>query len=262
MTEILKKYLLSSVAFAAEDEGGAGDTPDDSLEVDLEDDEGTTDPADEPEDEGEDEEGADEIAAGTGGAEPPSRGDRRIQSLIDRNKQIAEENARITRQLDEMRRAPAQTYQPPAETPQQRADRLALLSPEDRLRTEMDERLQVHQMQQQHLMRQLQDSSDRSAFEALAGRNPLANKMRDQVERALADVRAKGQDLPREAVFTFLVGQKAIAQMGKPNKKAAANRQRQAARPASTRSDVRGESSRRGGGAADEIERKFGDVLI
>lgn len=269
MADILRKYLLSSVAFAANDGTGAG-TPDDTIEVDLEDDEGSGDPEGEGDTEGtegEDEGGADEDAqpepGQAAGERQPSRGDRRIQSLVAREKQLAADNARITRELDELRRSQhAPTYQPPAETPQQRAERLSLLSPEDRIRTEVDERLQQHERNQQQLLGRLQDSSDQTAFQALCARNPLAAKMSEQVERELAGVRSRGMDLPRQSIFTYLVGQKALEQMGKGNRAARRNQQRQQGRPVNARGDVRPERQRAATGTAEDFERKFGDVSI
>lgn len=237
---------------------------DERIPVDL-DDETITDPTDEPEAAETDEEPADDDADADAeplAAEPraPSRGDRRIQSLTERNRALAEENARTTRLLDELRRSSA-APPTPVETPSQRAERLALLSPEERIRTEVDERLAQHERNQQALNTQLLDASDRAQFQAKVAANPLAKKLEPDVERRLGDLRARGQNLPREVVFTYLVGERALAQMGKGKPAAQANRARQQARPANTRGDVRPERGRRTGDVSD-LERRFGDVQI
>lgn len=242
---------------------------DDRISVDLEDDETTGDPTGEAETEGtesEDAAGADETSGDDAEGEPvvaaPSRRSERVQALANERRQLAEQNAQLTRQLDELRRNPPVPQAPP-ESPQQRADRLSLLSPEDRIRTEVEERIQHFERGQAQTVRQLQDTTDQTNFRALAARNPLAAKMESQVEQALAGLRARGQDLPRQAVFTYLVGERALAQLGKSKPAAAANRARQQARPAGARGDVRPDrSGRRGTGTAADIEARFGDVPI
>jgi hypothetical protein len=239
----------------------ADDTPEDErIPVDLEDDETVQDPVDEPEEASDDEpEGADEPEGEQPlAAEPPApKGDRSIGRLREERRTLAEENARLTRQLDEMRRAPPA----PVETPQQRADRLALLAPEDRIREEFREELRARDQQQQNFSRQIMDNTDRAAFAAKVASNPLARKLEAEVERKLADMRRNGADAPRETIFTYLVGERALQQMGKGSKTAAANRQRQQARPASSRGDVRVDR-RRGAETAEDIEARFGDVPI
>ena len=237
---------------------------DERIEVDLEDDETSHDPEGEPEtaegDEPENE--AEPLAAGD--AEPPappSRAERRIRALDERYKQVAEENARITRQLDELRRNPPQPQQP-AETAIDRANRLALLSPEDRLREEMREALDANERKNQNLTAQLLDQSDQASFSAQAAVNPLAKKLASEVERRLADLRARGQNLPRNVVFTYLIGERVLAQQGKKSPKAAANRQRQQARPANTRGDVQPNRRNRGSNTVADMEAQFGDVPI
>lgn len=239
------------------------DTPDDDLVVDLTDDEPVDDPVDEPDADADADEPADPDAPDDPAAAAPSRRDTRIQSLSERNRQLAAEQARLTRELDQMRRSqPQPAYQPPAETPAQRAERLALLSPEDRIRTELHESQQAFEQRQQQMLRTLQDQTDITSFESLAARNPLAAKMRDEVEQALQGARARGQDLPRYAVFTYLVGQKALAQQGKGNRAARRNQQRQAARPAAARGDVSSSRQRTTGDTAGDFEKRFGDVPI
>lgn len=264
---LLRSSLMSSVAFRPDDELGAGGQPDeDRIEVDLEDDETPTDPIDEPGDEAEDDDpdGADDDVD-AGGREPvaarPSRAQRQFSELRERNRLLAEQNATFTRQLDELRRNPPQ----PAvrEDPRAEQDRLALMSTEERVQYTVDKALNRHAQQNNALAAQLMDNSDRASFEAKAASNPIARKLAPEVERRLADLRSRGDNLPRDVVLTYLVGERAMAQMGKKKPGAQERVRREQGRPVNSRSDVGGDRrSRRDDGSVAAMERRLGDQLI
>lgn len=263
MSDLLRKYLLSSVAFQAPDsETGAadGDVP----ELDPEDDEETTDPAGEPDDEGEDEAGADD--KGSDGAdaagEDEPRGRRQFGELRATNRELAKQNAEITRRLAELEGRGAQQYQQPQETPQQRANRLSLLSPEERIHVELQERDQFYQHQNRQLSLQVQDSGDKASFASLTVTNPVAKRFSSEVDRLHAEYKAKGAFVERAVILKQIIGERVLAQGGKPKKQAAANRQRQASRPAGSGSDVRPSRGRAAAGSAEDFESRFGDIQI
>ena len=268
----MKKYLLSSVAMFAPPDDGAGGTPEDERipEPTIDDDETVTDPQGESDDagddQGDDDQGDDQGDDDEGGEEPParpSRGDRAIGALRAENRRLAEENARNTRAIEELRRAPPQPQQP-LETPSQRAERLALLSPEERTQVVVDEALQRHSVQQTQLTNQLLDQSDRAAFEARATTNPLFRKLANEVERELATLRSKGQNLDRASIATFLIGKRVVEQQGKGKPAARQRRQAQEARPTNGRGDVGPDRQNRRGSSdpVADMERRFGDVPI
>ena len=64
------------------------------------------------------------------------------------------------------------------------------------------------------------DVRDRTAFTAVAMSDPIAKKYEARVEQELARMRANGQNAPREAIYTFLLGKD--MRDGKFKKKAAA----------------------------------------
>lgn len=267
---MFKRYLLSSAAaFAPPDAPGAGDPPDgdDRIEVDLDNDETVTDPIDEPEgDDAEDDETL-EAEGDEDGEQPPSRqpsrGDRRITALTERTRLQADENARLTRELDNLRRNPPAPLAP-VETAAQRAERLALLSPEERMEERLNEALTRNQHQTQQLTSQLMDQSDRASFESRATANPLFKKIATDVERELGALRARGENLPRETIATYLIGQRVLAQQGKAKPGAQQRRRAQETRPVNGRGDVSGDRRERrtGGDSAADIERRFGDIPI
>ena len=219
-------------------------------------------------DEGDDNEGEqDGEDAGDEGEQPaPRRGDRSVGALRADRRRLAEENATLTRQLDELRRNPPQNQQQPIqETPAQRAERFALMSPAEQAQAVVDEALGRHAAQTNAVMRQLSDNSDKMSFEAVAAVNPLARKLQPDVERRLADLRSRNQDLPRQVVLTYLLGERLLAQQGK-GKKPAAQQRREAERVRVPRggSDVQADRGGRRGGnnSIEAMERAIGDRNI
>lgn len=269
---MFKRYLLSStVAFAPPDAPGAApgpDNEDERIEVDLDDDEVVQDPIDEQDAELEADTDDSDADDDEGGEQPParqpSRGDRQIGALRERSRLVAEENARLTRELEAARRAPAAPAAP-VETAAQRAERFALMSPDERTEAIVSEALHRNNQQNQVLTSQLMDQSDRAAFDARATVNPLFKKLGADVERELATLRSRGENLPRETIAIYLIGQRVVAQQGKTKPGAQQRRRAQEARPADGRGDVAGGRRERraaSAGSVADIEARFGDVQI
>jgi hypothetical protein len=256
MTDFLRR-LLPVVSYQAPDTPAEGE--DERIEIDPEDDEATQDPEGEPE---EDEE--EEVEASDGAAPPPEpRGRRQFGELRDNNRELARQNAELTRKMSELegRINGAQQYQQPQETPQQREARLSYLSPEERIRVELQERDQYYNNQHRQLMGQVADSGDRATFSALTTTSKVAKRFATDVERMHNEYKAKGVFVERQVILKQIIGEKILGQEGKAKPRAAANRQRQAARPAGSGSDVR-VSRRPSTGSAADYETRFGDVPI
>lgn len=274
MTDLLRKYLFGTTAsiipFEGEGTGGGG-TPQEQ-EPDLEDDEGTTDPAGEPDEGGDD--GGDDDADDDSGEEidaqpaSESRGRRQYGELRRQNRErqeaadrLARENAELTRQLHEMRRQPSQR----AESPEEREARyLRIEDPEQRVLQRWRDEQAARDAHNTNIQFQLIDTTDKTGFQALCARNPVAQKLAGEVERRLADLRRQGQNLPREAVYTYLLGERMRQRMDAKDRKPSASRRRQEARPANGRGDaaVSRASRRAEAGSAADFESRFGDVLI
>lgn len=276
MNDWLKKYLLSTaVRYAAPNDEGTSDAGDRIPEPDLDDDEAVTDPVGETDEGEDDDQGASddddqeddgELAAGE--PERPTRGNRQVGELRRVSRERAEENARLTRQLAEVNgRLDALSRQPaaPVETAAQRAERMALMSPEERAMEMVNESLQRHERNQAQLTNQLLDQSDRSAFEARMAATPLLRKLSGEVERTRQTIMQRdGTIISRMDVATYLIGQKVLQQQGKGKPAAQQRRRQQEARPTNSRSDVTAErrERRRGGDEVTRFEEKFGDVSI
>jgi len=280
---MFKRHLLSSAAyFAPRAEGsGADDIPDDErLPVDLSDDDETPhDPEDEPagEDTGgganDDEDAEDDDQHGTDDQDavapvddqqPRTRGERQYAELRRQRREDAQRIAELTRQIDDIRRNPVQS-QAPAETPAQRAERLALMSPEERAQEMVTSALAQHEQRTTQLTNQLLDQGDRTAFDAKASVNPIYKKLGPEIERRLAEMRTRGQNLPRNVIATYLIGERAEAQLlaGKKRPDAERRRQAQHTRPVNSGGDVQPDRrQRRGDGSVAAFERHHGDELI
>jgi hypothetical protein len=253
-----------SLVYQAPDTPGSPEE-DERIEVDPEDDETSNEPTDETgDDEGEDEAGADESDGVDVAPEP--RGRRQFGELRETNRELARQNADLTRKFAELEgRVNGQQYQqPPQETPQQRQSRLSLLSPEERFQVELQERDQFYARQNNQLMGMVQDSGDRASFSALTTSNKVARRFSNEVERRHNEYKAKGAFVERRIILQQILGERVLAQEenGTPQRRAAANRQRQRGKPASAGSDVRPARSRTTTGSAEDYETRFGDVQI
>lgn len=190
------------------------------------------------------------------------RGADRFQELSRQNRELRE---RVERQEREFQAAQAERQrQSQQETERQEQERLALMTDAERFEHYRAKDRQEFGRQLAGLQFQMADSADRTAFEAKAARVPAFAAVADQVETLLASERRQGRNPGREAVATYLVGQKAIERAaranGKQGRQAAAGRQRQQARPAGGRGDVA--SNRQQAGQADARRRRLEDMEI
>jgi hypothetical protein len=188
----------------------------------------------------------------------PSRAQRRVETALREAREAKEEIARLRA---EAQQRPTQ----PAETAAQRAERLAMMDPDQRVDYLLNEQRQQFGNELAQIRFQTADSADRTAFDGLCARNPVASKLRDNVESYLADMRRNGTNAPRETVLKYVIGDRALANAGRATGKARRtaedNRSRQAARPSSPRNDTRGESSR-SGSEREARAKRLEDQLI
>jgi hypothetical protein len=242
MDPLLRRLLMGSTAVLAppnDQGGGGGDPPENDLDEDdlPEDDLDGDDLGDEGDDQG----GEDEDDQGD---EPPprrapTRGENRVQTALRR----AEEAERRVREADERIAAlERNTRQPPRESAEAFQARLAAMDPVERLETLRNLDRQEFGQALQNLTFTTQDAADQVQFDALCARNPTAAKLKDEVDRRLADLRKQGQNAPRANILKFVLGERALSKepraRGRAERDAAARRDRQSARPGSGRSDA------------------------
>lgn len=201
--------------------------PDDELDLeidppaepDLEDEPG--DPVDEPEPS--EVEPEDQPVAATRdqpAREPdrPSRRENRIQNLRNELRERDQRLADTNRRIDELlaRQQPQHT----GESQEQRAQRFALMTPQEQIAETLRESEQRHSVQLQNVQQQMLDTADRTSFQTKAAVDPLYAKWGPKVEGKLAELRAKGNNVEREVLLKYLIGEAALERRGSKEGKA------------------------------------------
>lgn len=171
---------------------------------------------------------------------PASRAQRRIQSLTERLE-------KAERELAEVRQRPAPVDPAVARAAEERerqAEEHVLLTGDpgqiakfyaDRAQRQADAKLNT-------VLGHVVDTSDRTTFQTLCSSNPVYASISDEVEKRLADARRQGANPQRLALAHLILGER-VANRTKGAKtrqerRAATERQRQAAKPGGARSDV------------------------
>lgn len=259
--------------FAKDDEGAGGSGEEDEIE-ELE------DTGAEPEEEGESEEGTegegesegseeetegesgDESAGATPAAASQGRRDKRIASALDRAKKAEERAIRAETLAEERARAPQQPAVNSAEAARLRAEKLELMTPDERRGFEQDEKLQ--RMEQQVLLTQLttKDMLDKSAYQNRAASNPVWAKHAQAVEARLHASRQKGIDYPREMILAQIVGEAALKAQPKKGEKDAARERVNSVKgkPASVKTNSGAYRPGKGKESLEDLESRIGDV--
>ena len=246
--------------------------PDDELDnldldlIDVDTPEGETDAQDEETDEG-NEEGpdgknrqADEGEEGSGreDVKPLSRREQRTQVLVNRVKAAEERDAATQRELAELK-ARVNTREVDPELERQR---IALMTPEERMQHQLDQGLQTNRQVLQRMEQMQRDSMDKMSYETSAAKDPRRAKLQATVEKVYQEQVAAGRWVPRETVYYHELGKLVASQTAKKKplvKKEGEDRvRRQQASLGSNRGDV---SPERGKGSKS-FEDRYGDVPI
>ena len=192
----------------------------------------------------------------------PSRSESRIRTLTEQVRDRDQRMADLNRRLDELTR---QVQQPraPVEAPEQRAQRLALMTPEERMQETLREATTSFNQQLQTMQVQQLESSDRTAFQMKAANDPLYAKYAPKVEAKLAEIRTKGGNAEREVLLKFLIGEAALERRGSKEGKREVRQAQQRVKRATTRPPNSGSDTaaqrRRG---EESLERRLENVQI
>jgi hypothetical protein len=172
-------------------------------------------------------------------ARQPSRGESRFQRLSNDLQEQRRRNDELNRRLDTV--LAGQPRQPQGESPEQRAQRMALLTPEERITETLRESEVRHAREMQGLQFAVLDGNDKAAFEAKATVDPLFAKWKPRVETELATLRQQGQNVDREKLMYFLIGKNAVEgrkEVGKQRQQAQSRVNGQRTRPSNSGSDT------------------------
>jgi hypothetical protein len=136
--------------------------------------------------------------------EAPAR-PTRAQDRIRRQQTELNESRVRERALQERLDAISRTQQQQQEA-QNRAY-LESLEPAERNQAILQQQMVAMQQQMQRQQWEMQEQGDRANFMAQSAGNPTMAKYAARVEERLSQMRAGGQNAPRESIFYFLLGQ-------------------------------------------------------
>jgi len=180
----------------------------------------------------------------------PTRGQRRIQALNERARSAEERAARAEAAAElALRSITGRPTTDPAITARERQEHLDRLSPEERVDFLVNERASQFQNELQALRNQQWDANDRTEFLLECQANPVARRLRDEVEKRFQEEnRNRPGSYGRMGILRLVLGDQVLKRTPK-----AAQRQRQAGaaavarqttRPASPRSDANAPTGR------------------
>jgi hypothetical protein len=215
-------------------------------------------PAEQPDDEAPDGEQPDdeEVSAKPRKA---SRGEARFQRLANETRAAREEAAQARRDADELRRAQWQRDQ--HVSAQQEAERLALMTPEERADYKIAKFERDATAREQRSRFETQNLIDKTSFEAKATVNPVYARYQDEVETRFQELMRQGKPTEREVILKFMLGERALSSANGAGsaKKAAQQRvERQKVNAGSPKGDM---VAKRGKGASTP-EQRLKDVFI
>lgn len=238
-----------------DDEEEIGEDGQDDLEEGH--DEGSDDAADEEGQEGGDQqEDPEEDEGQEGQVAKPSRASARVRAAVERAKTAETERQKLEREIAELR----SQRSAPRESPEAEAQRMALMTTEERLDYKLAKAEALHNQRIQEMAYQHADATDKAEFRAGAAADKHRQKYIDKVETRLAEYRKQGMNVPRERLYTYLVGEdvlKGMKDTGKQRDTGKKNVQRQTVRPSSGRSD---QGANRKSGKS--LEERLSGVLL
>jgi hypothetical protein len=262
--DLWKKYLLNTTAaHAPPDRGRAVDAIEDDQVEDDQDDQVEDDLDDEFEDDAEgDPEPEPEPAPRRRSGQPRSRAEERIEALSADKRAL---QARVD--AADARLAALEANQGRQPQRQENADdeaaRLALMSPEERITYRVERGLAQVRSDTQRVVGSLQEQTDAAAFRTLLAEKPHYKRFSAEVEKEATRLRNAGTPMPREGVLMFLVGKDAVTRADAPRTRRQSQQRMegQETRPASGRSDVRGDR-RQAGSQSQARARRLENIEI
>jgi hypothetical protein len=191
----------------------------------------------------------------------PSRRDTRIQTLADEARQAKSELAETRRRLDDLSRQMTQP-RPPSESPEQRAARFALMTPQEQMSETLRESEQRTVALVQQVQMQSADAADRAAFQSRAAVDPLYAKWGPKVEGKLAELRARGNNVERDVLLKFMIGEAALERRGSTAGKAEVTQAQRRVASQRTRTANSGSDTAPQRRQQVSLERRLEDVQI
>lgn len=161
----------------------------------------------------------------------PSRGEARFQKLSQSAREANERASRAEAAQRDLEARLARLEQPRQEQPKGKSpEELALMTPDELVQYRLGESEKRFQQTLGQIQWQTYEASDKAAFNALKATDPLAAKYADEVESRLMQMRQQGQNVDRERLLTYIIGEKARQTRAAAKTKQGAEGQRRIAR--------------------------------
>lgn len=195
------------------------------------------------------------------GQQPPAttRGARRAQTLANENRALRDQLAELKGRFDQFAENSTRAATPaaPRETPEQLAQRRALMTDREILEEELRNFRGEVTGALNTTRGQLADQADRSAFDQKLARHPKLKRFLPDIERMQAELRRNNQAAPREMLLKIAMGEHDLQMLESPEyaRKVAAARdrvRRATTRPGNNSSDAGGGGRRRGGASLED----------
>lgn len=153
------------------------------------------------------------------------------------------------------------------ESAQDRANRLAQMSPEERFDALRSEDQARNDARFNALQFANWDSSDRTKFERLADKNPLYAKVEAKVEARFAELQRQGSPVSREILAKLEIGEMMVSRHGaaktKQTRRAEEGVRRETVKPRRAASDAQASRGRRGQDDSPEARsRRLENVIL
>lgn len=221
-----------------------------------EEDEDGEDEEDTPDDKGEDDEfGKDSV--NDRGNSRQRRSQNRFQTLANDKKALEERLAKAERDLQtRAEQEQRQSAEASRLAQLERETHLATLTPEERNALEIKElRGQIRYQEDMNKFRQA-DIRDAAEYKATAKVNPLYQRHAAAVEKSLAQLRGQGQNMPREALLRYHIGEEMLKNSQKSSKQLTPQKTRKVPKPNNSRADVSSSQGKRKSSSERDALRK------
>lgn len=141
--------------------------------------------------------------------------------------------------------------------------RLEQMLPEERNSYELQNIKAQLQYQEQMRVFERQDAQDKAQYDAMASVNPLYKRHAAMVEKHLADCRRAGQNISREALLRYCVGEEALKNSGKNSKPLNPQKSRKVPKVNNSRADVSNtQRDRKPSSERERIMKQWGDTPL
>ena len=143
-----------------------------------------------------------------------SRGERRFQRLANETREANTRAERLERELQDIRaERQRQTVQTQEREPS--AEEMSLWSTDQIVQYRLDKATGKFNQTLQQMQFQNQESADKTSFHSLCASDLRAKKYADEVETRLLELRRQGQNVQREVILKYLLGEKLLQQSAK-----------------------------------------------